>query len=437
MKVAKFGGSSVADGIQLAKLKDIIKKDPDIKYIVVSAPGKRFDKDSKLTDLLYACKVHIENNLPYDQLFQAIKDRFNAINLSLDTGLDLEDDYNYIIKKIENGCSEDYLASRGEYLNAKIVAEYLGYDFVDAKEFICFDERGELLEEETNKLLGEELAKHETAVIPGFYGTGPDGKIRTFSRGGSDVTGSLVARAVGADMYENWTDVSGFLVADPKIVDNPKPIGHITYTELRELSYMGASVLHEDAIYPVRAAGIPITIKNTNKPEDPGTVISAGVHEEHKERIVTGIAGTKDFTVIAIKKTRLKSDRGFLRKLAGILENFDIVLEHMPSSVDTVSLIVARDEVDGRIDKVVEELERQLQPDSIEVHESLALITTVGEGMVYRKGVSARLFKSLAEAEVNIRIIDQGSSEYNIIVGVDNEDMDKAIRALYDAFITE
>ena len=435
IKVAKFGGSSVADGIQLAKLKHITEADPDIKYIVVSAPGKRFDKDSKLTDLLYACKVHIENNLPYDQLFQAIKDRFNAINLHLDTGLDLEEDYNYIIKKMEDGCSEDYLASRGEYLNAKVVAKYLGFDFVDAKEFICFDERGELLEEETNESLGAELAKHEKAVVPGFYGTNPDGKIKTFSRGGSDVTGSLVARAVKADMYENWTDVSGFLVADPRIVDNPKPIGHITYTELRELSYMGASVLHEDAIYPVRAAGIPITIKNTNKPEDPGTVITAGISEEHKHRVVTGIAGTKDFTVIAIHKTRLKSDRGFLRKLAGILENFDIVLEHMPSSVDTVSLIVSRDEVAGRIEKLEEELERQLTPDKIEVHENLALITTVGEGMVFKQGVSARLFKALAEAGVNIRIIDQGSSEYNIIVGVDNEDFETAIRALYDAFI--
>jgi aspartate kinase len=435
IKVAKFGGSSVADGIQLAKLKDIIAGDDDIRYVVVSAPGKRFSQDSKLTDLLYATKVHIENNLPYDQLFQAVKDRFNAINLHLDTKLDLEEDYNKIISKLESGASKDYIASRGEYLNAKLVAAYLGYDFVDIKDLIKFDERGELLSEETDAVLKEELIKHERAVIPGFYGSTPDGKVKTFSRGGSDITGSLVARAVNADMYENWTDVSGFLVADPKIVDDPKPIGHITYLELRELSYMGATVLHEDAIYPVREAGIPINIRNTNKPEDPGTIISAEVAEDHKGRIVTGIAGTKDFTVIAVHKNRLKSDRGFLRKLAGVLENFDIVLEHMPSSVDCVSLIISRDEIGGRIDNLTEELQRQLNADSVEVLENVALITTVGEGMAYRTGVSARLFTSLAEAGVNIRIIDQGSNEYNIIIGVTNDDFEKAIRTIYEAFV--
>lgn len=435
LKVAKFGGSSVADVIQLAKLKEIITKDEDIRYVVVSAPGKRFSQDSKLTDLLYATKVHIENNLPYEQLFQAVKDRFNALNLSLDTGLDLEPTYQKIISKMEEGCSQDYIASRGEYLNANLVAAYLGYDFVEVKDLIKFDEKGELMEEETNEALKEELAKHERAVLPGFYGSTPDGKVKTFTRGGSDITGALIAKAVGADMYENWTDVSGFLVADPRIVDDPVPIGHITYLELRELSYMGATVLHEDAIYPVRDAGIPINIRNTNKPDDPGTIISAEVSESHKERIVTGIAGTKDFTVIAVHKNRLKSDRGFLRKLAGILENFDIVLEHMPSSVDGVSLIISREEIGGRIDKLTEELQRQLNADSVEVLENVALITTVGEGMVYRTGVSAKLFTSLAEAGVNIRIIDQGSNEYNIIIGVMNEDFEKAIRTIYNAFV--
>ena len=435
IKVAKFGGSSVADGIQMAKLKDIISRDDDIRYVVVSAPGKRFSQDSKLTDLLYATKVHIENNLPYDQLFQAIKDRFNAINLHLQTGLDLEEDYRKIISKLESGASKDYIASRGEYLNAKLVAAYLGYDFVEVKDLIKFDERGELLSEETNESLKEELTKHERAVIPGFYGSTPDGKVRTFSRGGSDITGSLVARAIDAEMYENWTDVSGFLVADPRIVDDPKPIGHITYLELRELSYMGATVLHEDAIYPVREAGIPINIRNTNKPDDPGTIISAEATDEHKDRIVTGIAGTKDFTVVAVHKNRLKSDRAFLRKLAGVLENFELVLEHMPSSVDCVSLIISRDEIGGRIDKLTEELHRQLNADSVEVLENVALITTVGEGMVYRTGVSARLFTALAEAGVNIRIIDQGSNEYNIIIGVMNDDFEKAIRTIYKTFV--
>ena len=435
LKVAKFGGSSVADVIQIEKLKEIVEKDEDIKYVVVSAPGKRFSQDSKLTDLLYATKVHVENNLPYEQLFQAVKDRFNALNLSLETGLDLEPDFDKIIRKMEEGCSQDYIASRGEYLNAKLVAAYLGFDFVEIKDLIKFDEKGELLSEETNEALKEELTKHEKAVVPGFYGSTPDGKVKTFSRGGSDITGSLIARAVSADMYENWTDVSGFLVADPKIVENSVPIGHITYLELRELSYMGATVLHEDAIYPVRDAGIPINIKNTNKPDDPGTIISATVSEEHKDRIVTGIAGTKDFTVIAIHKNRLKSDRGFMRKLTGIMENFDIVIEHMPSSVDAVSLIVSRDEIGGRIDKLTEELQRQLEADSIEVLENVALITTVGEGMVYRTGVSAKLFTSLAEAGVNIRIIDQGSNEYNIIIGVMNDDFEKAIRTIYAAFV--
>ena len=435
LKVAKFGGSSVADVIQIEKLKEIVEKDEDIKYVVVSAPGKRFSQDSKLTDLLYATKVHVENNLPYEQLFQAVKDRFNALNLSLETGLDLEPDFGKIIRKMEEGCSQDYIASRGEYLNAKLVAAYLGFDFIEIKDLIKFDEKGELLSEETNEALKEELTKHEKAVVPGFYGSTPDGKVKTFSRGGSDITGSLIARAVSADMYENWTDVSGFLVADPKIVENSVPIGHITYLELRELSYMGATVLHEDAIYPVRDAGIPINIKNTNKPDDPGTIISATVSEEHKDRIVTGIAGTKDFTVIAIHKNRLKSDRGFMRKLTGIMENFDIVIEHMPSSVDAVSLIVSRDEIGGRIDKLTEELQRQLEADSIEVLENVALITTVGEGMVYRTGVSAKLFTSLAEAGVNIRIIDQGSNEYNIIIGVMNDDFEKAIRTIYAAFV--
>ena len=435
LKVAKFGGSSVADVIQIEKLKEIVEKDEDIKYVVVSAPGKRFSQDSKLTDLLYATKVHVENDLPYEQLFQAVKDRFNALNLSLETGLDLEPDFDKIIRKMEEGCSQDYIASRGEYLNAKLVAAYLGFDFVEIKDLIKFDEKGELLSEETNEALKEELTKHEKAVVPGFYGSTPDGKVKTFSRGGSDITGSLIARAVSADMYENWTDVSGFLVADPKIVENSVPIGHITYLELRELSYMGATVLHEDAIYPVRDAGIPINIKNTNKPDDPGTIISATVSEEHKDRIVTGIAGTKDFTVIAIHKNRLKSDRGFMRKLTGIMENFDIVIEHMPSSVDAVSLIVSRDEIGGRIDKLTEELQRQLEADSIEVLENVALITTVGEGMVYRTGVSAKLFTSLAEAGVNIRIIDQGSNEYNIIIGVMNDDFEKAIRTIYAAFV--
>lgn len=434
IKVTKFGGSSVADAIQIGKIREIIESDADRKYVIVSAPGKRFDQDSKITDLLYSCMMHKEHNLPFDQLFQVICDRFKVaeINLNVDAGLSEECD---IIKKtIEEGTTKDYIASRGEYLNAKLIAKYLGMDFVDAAGLVQFDEKGRFLEEATNEALAAELAKHEKAVLPGFYGTKPDESIKTFSRGGSDITGAIVARAVGADVYENWTDVSGFLVADPRIVENPEPIETISYKELRELSYMGASVLHEDAIYPARIANIPINIRNTNEPEDQGTMILAEP-ENVEQRVITGIAGSKDFTVIALYKNRLSSERGFIRRLAGILEDMDITLEHMPSGIDTISVIVSNESVDGRIDELVEEFERQLKPDNLEVFDNMALIATVGCGMAYKTGVSANLFKALADAGVNIRMIDQGSSEMNIIVGVENKDFEKSIKAIYNAFI--
>lgn len=433
IKVTKFGGSSVADAIQIGKIKDIIESDADRKFVVVSAPGKRFDQDSKITDLLYSCMMHKEHNLPYDQLFQVICDRFKAVELNLEVDAGLNEEFDIIRDAIEKGTTEDYIASRGEFLNAKLIAKYLGMDFIDAAGLVQFDEKGRFLEEETNQALSEELAKHEKALMPGFYGAKPDGAIKTFSRGGSDITGALVARAIGADVYENWTDVSGFLVADPRIVENPKPIETISYKELRELSYMGASVLHEDAIYPARVANIPINIRNTNIPEDKGTMITA--EPDSTDRVVTGIAGSKDFTVIALYKNRLTAERGFIRRLAGILEDMDINLEHMPSGIDTVSVIVSNDSVDGRIDELVEEFERQLKPDSMEVFDNMALIATVGCGMSYRTGVSAKLFTALADAGVNIRMIDQGSSEMNIIVGVENKDFEKAIRSIYTAFI--
>ena len=326
IKVAKFGGSSVADGIQLTKTKQIIEADPDRRYIVVSAPGKRFDGDSKITDLLYLCKTHMEHNLPYDQLFQVVADRYMAVQLNLGVDVDLQEHFDVIKENLKAGCSADYIASRGEYLNAVLIAAFLGYDFVDAEGLIQFDSKGRLKQKETDEALRDELAKHERAVIPGFYGSGADGKIKTFSRGGSDVTGSLVARAVGADIYENWTDVSGFLMADPRIVKNPKPIHKISYKELRELSYMGASVLHEDAIFPARVANIPINIRNTNKPEDPGTIITAEPDGENTN-VITGIAGSKDFTVIAIYKNMLAGERGFIRRILSILEDFDMSID--------------------------------------------------------------------------------------------------------------
>ncbi len=434
IKVAKFGGSSVADGIQLTKTKQIIEADPDRRYIVVSAPGKRFESDNKITDLLYLCKTHMEHNLPYDQVFQVVTDRFMAVKLNLGVEVDLQDHFDKIKENLRKGCSADYIASRGEYLNAVLIAAFLGYDFVDVEGLILFDNKGRLLQEDTDEALREELSKHERAVLPGFYGTFKEtGKVKTFSRGGSDITGSLVARAMHADVYENWTDVSGFLMADPRIVKDAKPIHKISYKELRELSYMGASVLHEDAIYPARIANIPINIKNTNHPEDPGTIITAE-HDVTSTNVVTGIAGSKDFTVIAIYKNMMSAERGFVRRILAILEDMDINFEHLPSGIDTISVVVSNESLDGRLDELLETFERQLSPDHMETFEDIALIATVGHGMSSRAGVSATLFTALANADVNIRMIDQGSSEMNIIVGVKNNDFNRAIRAIYDAF---
>ena len=434
IKVAKFGGSSVADAIQLAKTKDIILADPERRYVVVSAPGKRYNEDNKITDLLYLLKTHMEHNLPYEQVFQVICDRFTAMALNLGAQVDLTKEFATIIEKMRAGASADYIASRGEYLNAMITAAYLGFDFVDAAVMVHFDENGKFLAEETNESIRKTLKNHEKAVIPGFYGAYPDGEIKTFSRGGSDITGSIVARAVGADVYENWTDVSGFLMADPRIVANPKPISSISYKELRELSYMGASVLHEDAIYPARIANIPINIRNTNIPKDPGTMITAS-EEGSTGRIITGIAGHKDFTVIAIYKNMLSHEKGFLRRILGILEDYDVQVEHMPSGIDTLSIVISSKALAGKLDDILEEITRKLQPDTIDVFDNMALVATVGYGMSKRTGVSARLFKALADAGVNVRMIDQGSSEMNIIVGVENKDFNTAIKAIYDAFV--
>lgn len=434
IKVAKFGGSSVADGIQLTKTKQIIEADSDRNYIVVSAPGKRFDGDNKITDLLYLCKTHMEHNLPYEQIFQVVADRFMAVKLNLDVDVDLNVHFDKIRENLKKGCTADYIASRGEYLNAVLIAAFLGYDFVDTEGLVLFDAKGRLLQDATDEAIKAELAHHERAVLPGFYGSFKEtGKVHTFSRGGSDITGALVARAVGADMYENWTDVSGFLMADPRIVKDAKPIHKISYKELRELSYMGASVLHEDAIYPARMANIPINIRNTNHPEDPGTIITAE-HDESNTNVVTGIAGSKDFTVIAIYKNMLATERGFVRRILAILEDMDIDFEHIPSGIDTVSVVVSNKSLNDQLEELLDAFDKQLNPDQMEVFEDIALIATVGCGMSRRSGVSATLFTALAEENINIRMIDQGSSEMNIIVGVENKDFEKAIKAIYKAF---
>lgn len=435
LKVAKFGGSSAADALQIEKMKNIILADDDIKYVVVSAPGKRFSEDSKVTDLLYLCKTHIEHNIPYQQIFQVVCDRFMAVEVNLGINVDLKAEFEQIKANLEAGASADYIASRGEYLNAILIAAYLGFDFVDAASLIRFDEKGKFMEDLTNTLIERELAKHERAVIPGFYGSKTDGDVKTFSRGGSDITGALIARAMKADVYENWTDVSGFLMADPRIVKNPKPMNSLSYRELRELSYMGASVLHEDAIYPARVANIPINIRNTNQPEDPGTMITPDAEKLHGDQIISGIAGNKGYTVVNVLKTGLCNERGFLRRLAGVLEDYDITIEHIPSGIDTVSVVLSDKVIDGRLDEIIESLQQTLKPDSIDTSHDMALIATVGVGMASRVGVSATLFTALANAGVNIRMIDQGSSEMNIIIGVENKDFEMAVKAIYDAFV--
>lgn len=435
IKVAKFGGSSVADAIQIRKLSDIVKSDDAIRYVVVSAPGKRYADDSKVTDLLYLCKTHIEHKIPYEQIFQVIYDRFMAVEADLNVDVDIKAELRKIKKDIEEGASVDYIASRGEYLNAKIIAAYLGFDFVDAQDMIKFNDKGRLMEDLTNEMIGRTLAEHECAVIPGFYGEKlEDATIKTFSRGGSDITGALVARATGAEVYENWTDVSGFLMADPRIVKDPKPINSISYMELRELAYMGASVLHEEAIFPAKAEGIPINIRNTNRPKDPGTMITADP-QISENQIISGIAGRKHFTVIGIYKNHLANEKGFIRRLAGIIEDNDMTIEHLPTGIDTMSVVIDNKTLNGKLDEIIEEFKYQLKPDSIDVVEDMSLIATVGAGMSARKGTSARLFTALADAGVNIRMIDQGSSEMNIIVGVEEKDFETAIKAIYEAFV--
>jgi aspartate kinase len=437
LKVAKFGGSSVADAIQIEKTRKIIEADPERRYVVVSAPGKRFGSDNKVTDLLYLCKAQLDLSAPYDQVFQVVVDRFTAMAIAL--GLDVKPAEHFagIKARLESEPSADYIASRGEYMSAIIVAEYLGYDFVDTAGLVLFDKKGRLLHDETIAALGEALSKHACAVLPGFYGSDEGGRIKTFSRGGSDITGALVAGAVGADVYENWTDVSGFLMADPRIVKDAKAIGRVSYMELRELSYMGASVLHENAIYPARRANIPINIRNTNEPDDPGTIITADEGARDPESIITGIAGNKDFSVVAVYKNMLSTEVGFIRRLLSIFEDYNIPIEHIPSGVDTVSIVIAKKYLEDKLPEILEEFERKLRPDSVEVFDDMALIATVGKGMAARPGVSAALFSALYEAGVNIRMIDQGSSEMNIIVGVENKDFETAIRAIYRAFVKE
>lgn len=433
-KVAKFGGSSLANAVQFQKVGEIIRADEDRKYIVPSAPGKRFSSDTKVTDLLYDCYHAAAEGIDIQPFLKQIQARYQEIIDGLSLSLSLADEFAAIEKNLKEGAGPDYAASRGEYLNGIVMAEYLGFAFVDAAEVIFFDENGEFDADRTQAVLSGRLEQMENAVIPGFYGSMPDGTIHTFSRGGSDITGSIVAKALHARLYENWTDVSGFLVADPHIISNPESITTITYRELRELSYMGASVLHEEAIFPVRQEGIPINIRNTNCPDDPGTMIVENTC--HKPLYtITGIAGKKGFVAINIEKDMMNSEIGFGRKVLEAFERNGISFEHMPSGIDTLTVFVHQTEFEEKEQAVIADIHRLAKPDCIDLEADLALIAVVGRGMRGTRGTVGRIFSALAHARINVKMIDQGSSELNIIIGVANADFEAAIQAIYNIFV--
>lgn len=434
-KVVKFGGSSLASARQFKKVGDIIRADKSRRYVIPSAPGKRNSKDEKVTDMLYECYEAASTGASYKKILNKIRDRYQEIINGLDLNISLDHEFATIEENFVKGIGRDYAASRGEYLNGILMANYLGYEFVDAAEVIFFDENGMFEADLTNKELSERLEHVERAVIPGFYGARHDGSVKTFSRGGSDITGSIVARAIHADMYENWTDVSGFLVTDPRIVENPQVIETITYKELRELAYMGAGVLHEDAIFPVRKEGIPINIRNTNKPEDKGTlIVESTCRKPHYT--ITGIAGRKGFCAINIEKAMMNAEVGFGRKVLQVFEKYGISFEHMPSGIDTMTIMVHQDEFEEYEQSVIAGIHRAVEPDSVEMESDLALIAVVGRGMKATRGTAGRIFSAMAHARVNVKMIDQGSSELNIIIGVKNADFETAIKAIYDIFIT-
>lgn len=436
MKVTKFGGSSCAAASQFSKVKAIIEADSERKIVVVSAPGKRDDTDHKITDMLYLCHQFMQIGIGGDEVYDSISERFLTIQNELDLKIDLTEELEETRKLLKSDVKVDFTVSRGEYFSAKLMASYLGCQFVDAAEIIRFNQNNQLDTVQTKQLIREKI-KDDCFVIPGFYGAKANGEIVTFPRGGSDITGSILAAALGVDEYENWTDVSGFLAADPRIVDNPKPLRRVTYEELRELSYMGANVLHEESILPARQRNIPIHILNTNAPNDAGTLIVPRAKRQDEDFVVTGIAGLKNFTVIDVEKYHMTEDISFFRKLCSVFEANNISIHHMPSSIDRVSIIVNEKEMKGLEKKILEEIDIYCSPDMIEITSGLSLIAVVGENMALRSGVSSRVFGSLADEEVNIRMISQGSSELNIIVGVANEDFEKSIQAIYNEFFEE
>ena len=433
--VAKFGGTSMADAKAITKVAEIIKQDKNRRYVVVSAPGKRFSQDHKVTDMLYACYHDLQINGECKDTFEKIRERFKGIVNDLAIDLDIDSYLDKVEEEMYKYDSAEFCASRGEYLSAVIMAKVLGYTFVDAKDIMVFNDNGDFEADLTNEKVKSALANIERAVVPGFYGGDEEGLVHTFSRGGSDVSGAVIARAVEASLYENWTDVNGFMSADPRIVSNPKPISTLSYRELRELAYMGANVLHPESIFPVRISKIPINIRNTFCPSADGTMIVAELSEEELgKRVITGIAGKKGYSIVYIEKSMMNSELGFVRKVLAVLEYYNISFEHMPSGIDTMSIVIADSELAGKEDVVVERIKKVVNPDHIEIKSGISLVATVGHGMSFKPGSAATLVGALAKEKINIRMIDQGSSEMNIIVGIATSDYEKAINAIYQAF---
>ena len=438
LKVLKFGGSSMADAKQFAKVRDIVRADDSRRVVVVSAAGKRDKNDHKITDLLYLCHAHLQYGVSCDAIYEMIRSRYVGIRDELGLRTPLEAELDALRQKMDKGISADELVSRGEYFAAELMADYLGYGFLDSSLWLKFRLDGTVDQEASYENL-RRAASGRRVVIPGFYGAMPDGSIHTFSRGGSDITGALAAAALDADVYENWTDVSGFLMADPKIVKDPKPIERITYAELRELSYIGAQVLHEGTVSPVREKNIPLNIRNTNQPEHPGTMIRESFDESETERssgsMITGIAGKKGFSVITLTKNGMSSELGAVRRILEVLERYNINVDYLPSGIDSVSFVVAADKAKDRIYSIVGEIRDALSPDNIQITGGISVVAAVGRQMAFKPGTSGRIFAALGKAGINIRMISQGPDELNIIVGVNNDDFESCVRVLYNSFV--
>ena len=439
MKVVKFGGSSMADAGQYRKIRDILQADPERKVVVVSAAGKRSKDDHKITDLLYLCHAHTQYGVDCSGIFEMISSRYLQIRDDLGIELDLETEFADFKRRIDKKeLNADEIASRGEYFSAKLMAAYLGFQFIDSADWVKFNFDGTVDQDSSYEALQSQVVQGIGAVIPGFYGLMPDGHIRTFSRGGSDITGALAAAALDADVYENWTDVSGILMADPRLVDNPMAIPQVTYDELRELSYSGASVLHEDAIFPVREKNIPLNIRNTNDPEAPGTMIQESFQGEYDtDRFITGITGKKDFTIISLSKRGMSNQVGVLHKVLTILVRHNLSVDYVPNGIDNVSIVLPTESIASSLYTILGEIQTEVEPDTLDVHDQIAIVAAVGRQMACRPGISGKLFAALGEAGINIRMINQGPDELNIIFGVDNRDFKAAIQVLYNSFASK